>query len=219
MNKYIITFLFCGLAFSNNNAQNLTAIPNFDKNLSLIEKNILIYRIYKTNEVGNDLENGALKPYTSLFNLLPDDGYHLNLSASKSGLSYPDSNYVLFSIYKEADQFTKGNKIVEQEFQPTLFDRFFLIGYDSINNRIKFISGNFFLSKISDDFKNLPSDSNALIKYIQLREYFLQIDNIIILKKGKKFVTLSAESKEIQKKIKIRVWYNNLENIFVTIIN
>lgn len=111
-----------------------------------------------------------------------------------SELSYPLSDYKLFEIKKHKFGFVDKDGVLKYLSDMTSFtsDEKYLIAIND-SNQIKFISGNMFLHRISEDF-DFQNDS-GIINYIRIRLYNYELDNIDFIKKRKGIIYLKAFSK------------------------
>ena len=177
-------------------------------------KNILIFRIKTTSIVENDLHDKFLKPYVSFFDVLPDNDCKLVLEVKKIDIQYPDTSIKLYSIFKNHDQYDCGAKVIEPSFSYFPIDRYFLIGINK-KNEIKFISGNFFLSAIKNDFKLDINDPYSFFEYLKFKTYYLQIKDLKFIKQKKKQFIFEAYALELDKTVNIIVSLDDIEDIVV----
>ncbi|OFX60747.1 MAG: hypothetical protein A2046_07875 [Bacteroidetes bacterium GWA2_30_7] len=179
-----------------------------------VAKNIFIYRLKTSPIVENDLSDKYLKPYNSFLNVLPDFGYKLDLQIKQSKLLYPDTSFILYSIYKKYDRYFNDSIIIDKDFPYFNNDCYFLVAINS-NNDLKFISGNFFLNSIYKDFKLDVNVPESYYNYIKLKTFNLQTDKILFVKTNKKQLIFVAYSYELKDSITIFIELDKPENVLI----
>lgn len=135
-----------------------------------VSKNILLYEI-KQRYTWFSYPDKTYSLMDDYIYMLPDTGFYLRIDITKVDMKYPDANYTLYSIEKYGMDVTNGS-ISRMRPEREIFSKYFLVGYDSKSDKIKFISGKFFLSQELDkdfnlDIKNIESFE----KYLEYRLY------------------------------------------------
>lgn len=209
--KQYTLILFCFIGFHN------SLISQEINENEIIEekvlKNILIYRLTKTSVVENSVNGNFLKDNTYFWNLIPDIGFRMKLNIKEEDILYPDSTYQLFSIYKKHDTFTNDEINFDLDFPFNLqFDNNFLVALNR-SGEMKFISGNFYNTKIMGDFN--INDSLSLLTFIKLKTYQYQLKDFSIVKRNKKKVVFKAKSPETNSTVDIIALIKDMDNLHI----
>lgn len=180
----------------------LLAMPNLieaQSNDSLIKeevvKNMLVYHIRycADSEIGLSKGGFLAEKNKFFYDRIINNSYCLNITINNDSsiLKYPLEGYFLFNVLKPSFRFEKDTISQFIKLGSFSFDEKYLIAYNPSTKDIKFISGNFFLSRISEDFNLGTTFSQTWNDYLRMRlykysiekfEYLFQNDNFIILK-------------------------------------
>jgi hypothetical protein len=160
--------------------------------------------------------NGRFFAVQSSFSgIKPDCDCKLILKIEKANIEYPDPTVTLYSVYKGSETYDCGLYVLSKEpgyfFSP---DRYFLVGvYPS--GFIIFISGNFYLHSIKDNFSldfNMPE---SFYYYIKLKTFSFQTKDVEFVKKKGKNLIFKAYSEELKKNITIIINKRDLDIVTV----
>lgn len=177
-------------------------------------KNILIYRIRNTFVVENDLYNGFLKQSVTFLNILPDNGCKFELEINRVFIPYPDSSIRLYTLFKKYDRFVCDSITIAPVYPYFHPDRYFLIGIDN-QNEIKFISGNFYLSRIKNSFNLDVNNPTTFYKYLKLKAFQYRVKDIEFVKSKKKQLIFSGYSSELEGFINLTINKSDLDNVII----
>jgi hypothetical protein len=140
----------------------------------------------------------------------------MKMNITRLDTNYPDPRLHLykvavdgFNFYQEKGAYSKGSL-------GPISTRLYLLGLDESNGQIKFISGQYFKSAISQDFGINVKDPQSLIPYIQMRSYAVGARNIVYIKKKHGELIYSAYSEVYKKAIEISVSKKDLEDIKIS---
>lgn len=180
-----------------------------------VYKNIAAYQLKynRTDLNSNNQLSSEMNFYFDKF--LPDYGYKLEMEIKKLPTEYP-LDYELYQV-------TLEDRILYFEERPNIIfldkgekmlpkNRYYLIAINKKDRYIKFISGQFFTTSIAKDFQFDTTNPKTIIKYIELKLFNLQINQVEILKiKGNK-VILKAYSNEMKKEVRVFLNIKHPEN-------
>lgn len=176
MKKYaIVLFLLLGLMKSTYSQFIIEAgvpweRPDEVNIYNYVSKNILLYEI-KLRYTWFSYPNKTYSLMDDYVYMLPDTGFYLRLDITKIDMKYPDTDYELYSIEKFGMSVTNG-VLYRMRPEREMFSKYFLVGYNSKLNKIKFISGKFFLSQELDQDFNLDINNiESFEKYLEYRLY------------------------------------------------
>jgi len=187
-----------------------------DKELiEIIGKNIISYHIrYSLNHDLGLKYNAILNNERYFFTrMMPDCNYNLSIKVYDSKFNYPDSTYKIFEFVKIGFQMqsdSTGNSWSTNSF---LADDNYLAAINPLTKKIKFLSGNFFISPFSSDFRLNEKVPLSFISYLKIRSNHWQPENISFLKSNRKKLCFIAISKLFNKEILISVNRNDFNEI------
>ncbi|AXY74124.1 hypothetical protein D3H65_09125 [Paraflavitalea soli] len=200
--------------------------------IDTISVNEFIYnRVYKNIAAHNirfcsNSYNGAI--YKPIFRsnadafyegFLPDHGFRLKMKVEKLNWAYPLPEFTVYKVYLQNYQYINDSNGVEKKHFDIWSDNFFLIGLNQVTKEIKYISGQFFISAISDDFRVSIKDPLSFLEYLKFREYRYQVKDIKFIKKKKKSFFYEGYSNSLGQKIKITMSLNDLEEPRIIVEN
>lgn len=203
----------------------LSLIPRAqNSNIELIrsafEKNYLIYKISEKLKKNELLTDNKLNAYSRIYSSdwLPNFDYRLIVNIKKTDIIYPDSTFKVYSIYipREVYQSTLTNVRIEKHTTAhwDKFNKYYLIAIND-ENKIKYLSGAFFLDVIIDDFKLNNYSMESIEKYLKIRLYNYRFSSINFIKQTRKRIVYEALSNISKKKYQIILLKNNLDKIKV----
>jgi len=184
-----------------------------------VYKNIAAYNIRNSSFTFNGvIVSDMFRSNADFFydRLLPDYGYRLKMDIDKSDLKYPLSSFALYKIH------TYGFTFVNERGDTALSSNHwtpnnYLIALDRSNGDIKFVSGQYFISAIGDDFKVTPDNPSTLIPYLQLRAFYVGAKNITFKRKRSKTFIYEGYSNEYNRTLRIVVPIKDIEHIKVIV--
>ncbi len=199
-----------------------------DTNLYIYDavyKNIAAYNIrYCSNSfngvVFDNILDPQLRPFYKWF--LPDHGYKLKMTITKIDSIYPISFYHLYKVEIHGFEFIPDNSDLPafSSYGP-ITTNLFLLALNETNGYIKFISGSYFHTSCTEDFKVDIKKPETFIKYLQYRSYAVQGTNIRFWKrkrKGKrKFYVYLGYSMLYKSSLEIKVNRKNPEIVVITV--
>lgn len=206
----IVTLCVC----TNSNAQDDVE----DKIYNYVSKNIIAYTI-KTSQIF-DVENKINVDTRLYFDLLiPNFGSKLMVDISKhSEQKYPNKNYILYSIKRYGFgmiDIDSGKTRVPIGLPIKSNNSNYLIGYDVVNDKIIFISGDFYLTKITSDFNLNVNNPETFLKLIELRFYKLNVTEIQFEKETSTYLEYSIKSHLLNGKNSVRIMKNDFESMYL----
>lgn len=183
-----------------------------------VYKNVVSYNLINNDYAINGYNKGgyltSVFPFFEAF--VPDKNFHLNMIIDRTKFNYPKKDFVLYSIYIEKLSFTNETGDTTIAFgggRSALKTSTYLIALDSIHKEVKYISGDFFLSKIASDFSFSATDEATLTNYIRLKCFNLQIDKLILKRKQRTSNYFVGYSNTLQRNVRISVNSRNFELI------
>ncbi|SKA47180.1 hypothetical protein SAMN04488128_108124 [Chitinophaga eiseniae] len=198
-------------------SSNKTSAQSLDrKNLTILEHNIISYHI--RNAVPADLpvgKNDVLFPNGKpLFQqLMPINGkLRIVIEPYKGNIKYPDADYQIFTIllpgfkYDLADSTSYSVHLLGFPF-----DENYLVAYNHKNCSIKYISGNFFKSRVAEDFNLNPENIASFNDYLMLRCYNMLPDSISYNRKDATGIYFKLRSKVVECDMEVFISYDDYE--------
>ncbi|WP_316812831.1 hypothetical protein [Pedobacter heparinus] len=140
---------------------------------NLVIKNILSYQFryaldYKLFIEHKDLLQGERLFFNEFWS---DSTKKLKIDMFKSELAYPVKGYTIYRFFKKGYRFKVDSNTESYSPSSADFDEDYLVAYNERTKSIKFISGNFFKSKIADDFKLDLNNPLTFSDYLKLKYY------------------------------------------------
>lgn len=181
-----------------------------------VEKNILIFRIRNSSYFDNIQNEITDEKEPDFLNLIPNIGYRLKLSFSRlDSMKYPLDRYTMYSITNwNYTYVSDSNEITKQYFDRSICcNKYFLVAYDNNSGRVKYVSGQFYKSMISQDFSLNQNDPNSFCQYVTFRLFNLGVSEVKFERKLKSTLVYTGYSSELQSRIKIKVDKSNFEKI------
>lgn len=177
-------------------------------------KNIAAHNI----KYGNVRYNGAVfKPIfhrnSDFFyeSFLPDFGFKLDMQINKLSWSYPITDFEVYQVIVDEFRYEKDNGYGARKSFSAWTDKYFLIALNRSTKEIKFISGQFFISAIADDFKLNTKEPQSLLEYLKFRVFRYQVKDITFIKKKQSKYYYHAYSESLKKNVTLIVYLNDLE--------
>ncbi len=195
--------------------------------ISELKKNVLAYRIrtdFKLVEHGDN----STRIKTELLRLFPEKGEDLLLDVSNIPLRYPNPNIDLFEVTNFNYEFSRIGSDGEIEIvnnSKEYFDskpkvdqlsRRMLIGINRKEKSIIYVSGYFYLTKISNDFDLDMNNPDSFIQFLRLKLFNYNMNDFSFVKQRKKYLLYKGYSKATSANYYIRVNKNDFDNLCVT---
>lgn len=212
--KRINLILLVNILFLSHNvsAQNID-----DKKLDIISKNIMSFHFRFALDYDLDLRSDKVLSGKFLFfeKLWLDKDKDLKLKYFYSELTYPLNDFRLFEIRKRRFQIGNDSTRISYQLSSLKADEIYLVAINTKNDEIKFISGNFFLSSIKEDFDLNIENKESFNYYVKVRTHNWLTDNIKYEKTRKGKIIFNAYSKFLGRAIFVKIDKNDFDNIEV----
>lgn len=207
----ILSSIICLICITNisiaqnkdNNEVITTQIYNY------VSKNIICSRILSNySSLGYDQLLNLFHDENSC-KLLPDSGYYLDMKISKLNWEFPNQSYSLYSISKPGwnflqttiwKTFNSSSKIrIDSTFLPKddalrisfegierkPFSKDYLVAYNQKEDKILFVSGNFFTSQISNFYSLRLEKPSSFESYLKLKLYSIELKDLKFYKRNR----------------------------------
>ncbi|RFS19407.1 hypothetical protein DVR12_22495 [Chitinophaga silvatica] len=179
-----------------------------------VSKNVFVYNIRNASNSFNgakpeDILEMGTEYYTSL---LPDPGYGLIMSIDTMNLEYPIKNFKVYKIFINGFEYEKGQ--VHSKTNYLFLENNFLVAIDTSDNYpgyIKYISGQFYPTRISEDFKIDLNNPSSCLDYLKFRMYIHQVDSIKFERRVKEGLIFTGYSQTKKSKVEILLKKKDLE--------
>jgi len=179
--KKIVTIILLFFAFG------LYAQERFIKDN--VSQNIMFYNICKSNyieRVKEHIKNQTVgnRFYSDYF--IPPKGTELKLDVYRcEDIQYPVEGYSIYGIKKEGYFYFNDSIMYKRDCIDCYFyyDNFFLVAYNAEREKILFLSGNFFIDSIEDDFEFDINNPQTFYNYLRIKCFRYQIDGFEFVKK------------------------------------
>jgi hypothetical protein len=176
-------------------------------------KNVAAYNI----RFASYANNGAI--YTPVLNdgnpfydpFLPDTDWKLQMQIEKIDWEYPIKGFELYKVFMDGFRYTQDSTGNAKRIFSVWTDKYFLIALNKQTEDIKFISGQFFINAISDDFKVDKNNPNSFLEYLKFRIFRYQVKDIKFIKKKGNRYYYNAYSDSLMRSVKIVINLNDLE--------
>ena len=208
-------------------------IRNYINNI--VSKNILVYRIANLSLIEDELYKGFLEKTSTFLNckFFPDYGYRLLMLIDEvSDFQYPDTTFKLYSIrIRNEEYYNEKENIILSKDMGGIFNKYYLIAlqqqeglstsistkFDTVELKytIKFISGDFYLNRINNDFDLDPKKPESFFEYIKFKTFDIQTQNIIFLRKKGKQLIFGAYSGKYDKNVNVIIKATDAEKILI----
>lgn len=166
-----------------------------------IRGNIISYHIRNALDADLNLSQEFIQFDASpSFEKLMPAGKRLVMNIMVLGEAYPVKGFILYRVQKHGFQFERNDSTWTYSFSSFANDDDYLVAYNPATADIKYISGNFFKTRVAADFRLNYSDPSSLIGFIQLKLYHLHPLNIKFWKskKGRLWYTANNGSDKTQ---------------------
>lgn len=173
----------------------------------LVVKNIISFNIVQSLK-GGDVKGKYILTNNPprLFKYLPSANGELLIELneiSESDLKYPKESYILYSIYLDGYRIKYENHTSVYSENNIIPKEYYLAAYDPSSKRVKFISGNYWLNMIADDFHFDNTDPSSYEEFIKMKTFDMLTDKITLKIKKKNKMIFTAYSKKTNKEILI----------------
>jgi hypothetical protein len=213
--KYYSAILF-GLLLSFQTTKGVGREEKIDFILNSVQKNIILYKVYLHYEsIRSIADSSGMMENASdyLFDLILDRGCVLDLQITESDWKIPETDILVYEITKHGDVAKCGDNFLMSYHghYPYRDDTKFLVGYDTVNHSIIYISGMFFSSNVKKYFLKYRDDVEMITRYLYMK--FNHWDNLKEIKSfhcTREFIDF--EFIYINKKVdKLRLFKSNLD--------
>jgi len=216
--KCLITVVIC-FVVTKTYSQSPVSIPPGDS--ALILHNIISYHIRYAVE--GDLPVGPhgilnASPKSIFQKLMPVDGrLETEIMPCNGALLYPDKDYQLFTIHLPGFKTIYPNGMsTTARLLAFRFDDDYLVAYNAKNADIKYISGNFFKSPITQCFELNNVHPKSFVPYLRLRCYAMQPGHISFQRKDEKGLYFTIYSNSLHIDVEAFIRYDDHEIVKIT---
>ncbi|MFT3855870.1 MAG: hypothetical protein QM733_24555 [Ilumatobacteraceae bacterium] len=151
--------------------------------------------------------------------ILPDHGYKLGMKIEKLDSLYPNPLFHLYKICLDHIDFVPDDSVLPttRVIGGPIISSDFLVALNEANGDMKFISGQFFLSDISDEFSINGKDMALFIPYLSMRLFFIGGVDIKFSRKKRKEWVFQGYSKVYERKFVVSVNRKDIDLLHITI--
>jgi hypothetical protein len=175
-----------------------------DTLLEQVSQNIVVYNFRFGLDYELKLSNNVLRDGEPFYRILsPAAGTNLDIQANKIEFNYPKTGLEFYEIIKLRFTFldNKGSMNIES----FAANRKYLVAVNPLVNKLRFISGNFFLSRIAADFELDAERPESFFKYLEVRYYNMGLTKIKFRSFKKGILTFDGFSEELKQEVVISV--------------
>ncbi len=129
----------------------------------------------------------------------------------------PDSSFCVYKIFIGDFDYTNVVETATTRYLGKHTLQNFLVGLNPKNGEIKFISGQFFLSAIAEEFNINLKKPESFIPYLQWSTFFIGGTNISYWKKRHKKMLFNGNSDILNKRFTVSVNLKEPDDIHVTV--
>lgn len=209
--RVFLVLLFLGINYNYGQSKKIDSI-----NVKIINKNISAYRFYYSNYIGCHK-----KPVRFLNEYLLKEGQEYDLKISELKLPYHTfKGITLFKIENNYYLVKKKNRKTKVVFYDNVsyeekLSRRMLVGLDYKNNELIFFSGNVFKTCVLNLFELDLNAPNTFTKYLKIKLFNYDINNLFFLKKRRRFIFFKAFSNSLNEDIIIKINKKDFNDIRV----
>lgn len=166
----------------------------------LVSRNIIAFHVRKAKPFELGLAQNEMIATNRLFfvEIWPSKDYQLNAKWEKIDISFPNSEQTLYHVTLQPYIFTNrntGNVSMGFDFPQFSYDHDYLVAINK-KNEIKFLSGNFFKTPISQ-YYNLKKDvPESFIEYLKISLFNVSPQKIKYQKRKKHYLLFTAVTKD-----------------------
>jgi hypothetical protein len=144
---------------------------------------------------------------------LPDDGFKLEMKVQQLDWHYPREGFMLYEVSLDGLKYNNAKAGLEQKNFYVWGGKYFLIAVNRSNHQgeVKFISGQFFIHAIADDFRLNEKDPLSYLDFLKFKLFRYQVENISFVKKKGKKLCYTGNSLLYNKRINIELALKNIE--------
>ena len=181
----------------------------------MISRNIMSYHYrFAMNYDLNLSSDGVLQNDDFFFEeLWPTDEKPLDFDIVESELAYPEKGYAVYQIHKKGYGIGNDSVRIFTHLSSLKFDDDYLIALNKEEGKIKFISGNFFKSKIADDFDIDVSNIDSIVSYLRWRLYHTKPESIIYDGKKNGYLCFKVGIEGAKKKLVVDISETDFDDI------
>lgn len=169
--------------------------PIFSQKYSAEEHSKIYNHVFKNVLVWKILDDYSPKDFTPphCMSYVPDSGYYLDFKIDTSSLKFPLNGYTIFSISMSNWKFIEGSQkkaqlnqlnrecvdfsriykleILSDDGVFQFLNNTYLVAYNRNTDDIIYLSGNFFVDKISKYFNLSYNEPKSFLYYLKIRLY------------------------------------------------
>ncbi len=181
---------------------------------SLVIRNIMSYHFRYAQQFELNLLNDNVFEGSSPFfeRMWPSTLNTLELEVENSSIHYPSNKYRVYHIIKRGFTFSKDSTTTTYTNISLSFDRDYFVAINIENRRVKFISGNFFLSPIASDFPLDVTKPESFFNFLKIRYLNLGVADLKYHGQHNENLIYHAYSKLAKAKIVLTVDESNFDN-------
>jgi hypothetical protein len=181
-----------------------------------VYKNIAAYNIrYCSHQLNGAIKENIFRDNADFFYepFIAGPGFKLDMKIEKMDSCLPDSSFILYKIFVGGFDYTNKSDTMTIRYFGRHTLQNFLVGLNQKNGQIKFISGQFFLSALAEEFNVNVKKPESVISYLQWRTYFVGGRNISFWKKQRKKLLFKAVSDILNRQFVVSVDIKNPDYI------
>lgn len=212
----IVIICLLGLSFSVVAQNDSVYIEEFIQEET--QRNISAYNIrYGDPTINGIILSNFLNSSTNFFYdaFLPKKGFRIKMDIEKLNWNYPIPDYQVYKI--NIGQIVHINK--QEDIERKFFDKwtspYFLVAvkYSPTDGaKIKFISGQFFINEIKDDFLFNVKEPNSYIEFLRYKMFKYQFRSMVYFRKKKEKFFFKGYSDYLSKEVVICMDTHSVEN-------
>lgn len=179
-----------------------------------IYKNIAAYNIQHLNyQLNGAAKTDIFRDNSDFFYepFIADPGFKLDMKIEELDSSLPNKNFLLYKIFVGGFDYINKADTATMRYLGKHTLQNFLVGLNPKNGEIKFISGQFFLSAIADEFNIDMKKPESLIPYLAMRSFVVGGKSIVFKKRRHKKLVYEGFSETYKDTFSIIVDKKNMD--------
>lgn len=213
--KYLIVFFVLNTFSVKGQVESKNIIEYIHNRVS---KNFLVYNIRNASqEVNGALPEEVLEMGPEFFyGLISNEGFNLIMKIDTSDLIYPLKDFKVYKVFIRRYEYERGISRIQANHLFT--KKHFLVAVDAKDEShyyIKYVSGQFYPTRISEDFGVNIKDPVSFIEYLRFRTYSDQVENIKLKQQLCDTLIYTGYSQVKKSKVKIILKKDDLERPIV----
>jgi hypothetical protein len=214
------TIFICILLVSKLNGQEKVANVE-DYLYTRVYKNISAYNIrYGNYQLNGSIKKDIFRDNSDFFYepFIAGPGFKLDMKIEKIDSNLPDSSFTLYKIFVGGFDYTNKSDTSTITYMGQYTFQNFLVALNEKNGEIKFISGQFFLSAIADEFHINTKVPESLIPYLEMRTFVIGGKNISYWRRRHKQLFFNGDAVTLNKKFIVSIDMKNPDLFKITIL-